>query len=83
MESQSRLDQIYVTEELLKTAHDWNIGTSGIPNADHSLVSVHVSHKKAPHIGNGRWTIPNFLLKDKGYLKYVHERGIQAKKVNQ
>lgn len=78
--SQSRLDRIYITEQLQPTAGDWKIEPSGIPNADHSLTSVRVAHTKAPKIGRGRWTIPDFLLKDKGYMEYVHKKGLQTQK---
>ncbi|KAF9073028.1 DNase I-like protein [Rhodocollybia butyracea] len=67
--SQSRLDRIYIAKQLQQTTGEWKIEPSGIPNADHSLTLVQVAHKKAPKIGKGWWTVPAFLLKDKGFLE--------------
>ncbi|KAF9058809.1 Endonuclease/exonuclease/phosphatase [Rhodocollybia butyracea] len=68
--SQSRLDRIYIAKQLQQTTGEWKIEPSGIPNADHSLTMI----------GKGRWTVPAFLLKDKGFLEYVHEKGLQAER---
>ncbi|KAF8067089.1 Endonuclease/exonuclease/phosphatase, partial [Lyophyllum atratum] len=77
-DSQSRLDRIYVTNEVLVTARDWRIEPSGIPNADHSLVSVQVAHEAAPKVGKGRWSIPDHILRDKEFKKFAHDTGIEA-----
>ncbi|KAJ3978489.1 Endonuclease/exonuclease/phosphatase, partial [Lentinula detonsa] len=52
---QSRIDQIYMSDVMLETAREWRITESGIPNADHSLISVQITSEEAPWIGKGRW----------------------------
>ena len=46
--SQSRIDRIGVTDSLLKTAREWKIRESGVPNTDHNLVSVQLTSEEAP-----------------------------------
>ncbi|KAE9382860.1 DNase I-like protein, partial [Gymnopus androsaceus JB14] len=78
--SQSRIDRIYVTEKHLETAREWKIRASGIPNADHNMVSVQITSENAPTHGRGRWRIPEYVVKDKDMLEYVHQQGIIAQK---
>ena len=78
--SQSRIDRIYVTGPILQTAREWGIETSGVPNADHRMVTVQVVNQNAPEIGKGRWSIPMHLLKDKPLQDYIHEKGRAAEK---
>ncbi|KAJ3791785.1 hypothetical protein GGU11DRAFT_761312 [Lentinula aff. detonsa] len=66
---QSRIDQIYMSDRITE---------SGIPNADHSLISVQITSEEAPWIGKGRWRIPDYVIKDKDLLKYAHQKGIEA-----
>ncbi|KAJ3735976.1 hypothetical protein DFJ43DRAFT_990645, partial [Lentinula guzmanii] len=75
---QSRIDRIYMTDTLMETARDWRIEDSGIPNADHRMISVQITSEGAPWIGKGRWRIPDYVIKDKNILKYVHAQGIEA-----
>ncbi|KAJ3892876.1 Endonuclease/exonuclease/phosphatase, partial [Lentinula edodes] len=76
--SQSRIDRIYVTDSVLETAREWKIRESGVPNADHNLVSVQVTSEEAPWIGRGRWRVPDYVVKDKDFLSYAREQGIKA-----
>ena len=61
--SRARLDQIYATEAIIRTALDWDTEKPGI-DTDHDLVSVKVTNLEVPYIGNGRWAMPSFLLQD-------------------
>ncbi|KAF5373439.1 hypothetical protein D9615_009490 [Tricholomella constricta] len=76
--SQSRIDRIYVSPSVLQTAREWKMEPSGIPGADHKLVSVQVAHLNAPWIGKGRWSIPHHVLNDKMYKAKAKEIGIKA-----
>ncbi|KAJ3966449.1 Endonuclease/exonuclease/phosphatase [Lentinula raphanica] len=75
---QSRIDRIYLSDVMLETAREWKITESGIPNADHSLISVQITSEEAPWIGRGRWRIPDYVIKDKDLLKYARQKGIEA-----
>ncbi|KAE9404982.1 DNase I-like protein, partial [Gymnopus androsaceus JB14] len=78
--SQSRIDRIYATDMIMDTAKEWKIRVSGIPNADHSLVSVQITSEGAPMTGRGQWRIPEYVVKDKDLLEYARQQGITAKK---
>ena len=77
--SQSRIDRIYTTALTFETAREWTMGPSGIPNADHRMVSVKIVNEASPKIGKGRWSIPKHLLKDKILSDFVMKSGIEAK----
>ena len=62
--TQSRIDRIYIHEELFDVSSGWNITQSPIPS-DHDLVSAFISTPTAPIIGRGRWAIPPRLFKHK------------------
>lgn len=72
----SRLDRIYVTEEVLACSRDWLIKKAAF-TTDHSLVSVNFSNPGAPYIGKGCWTMPLFLLKDRKVTDKIKELGIK------
>ncbi|KAF8059612.1 Endonuclease/exonuclease/phosphatase, partial [Lyophyllum atratum] len=76
--TQSRIDRIYVSMNIMKTAREWNIEPTGVPNADHNLVSVQIAHQDAPEIGKGRWSIPEHVLKDKTFQTFAKECGKKA-----
>ena len=63
-DTQSRLDRIYMNEDLYPWCTDWKIEHPGF-ETDHSLVSVQASSENMPFIGKGRWAIPVGLLKNK------------------
>jgi len=73
--SQSRIDRIYTTQKIIRTAREWKIETNTIPGTDHRIVSVMIAHENAPKIGKGRWSIPNHITKDKVLRKQVREEG--------
>lgn len=70
----SRLDQIYMTPALLELADDWCIKYPPI-TSDHKMVSTRIAHTDAPHIGKGRWAIPNHVAKNRTFLKDIKEKG--------
>ncbi|KAI0338731.1 DNase I-like protein [Trametopsis cervina] len=73
--SLSRLDRVYLTPELAKSASDWVTKVvAGIPT-DHSLVSVTISDRSAPYIGKGRWVFPRAALSDHAFTAYVISAG--------
>ncbi|KAF5367240.1 hypothetical protein D9615_010668 [Tricholomella constricta] len=76
--TQSRLDRIYASEEIIATAREWKIEQSGVPGADHKLVSVQVSHQAAPEVGKGRWSIPHHVLRDKTFKAMINQEGKKA-----
>ncbi|KAI0327201.1 DNase I-like protein, partial [Cubamyces sp. BRFM 1775] len=61
--SQSRLDRIYVTEQLYRDSNVWEIRDSGLPT-DHRMVTVDLSDRTLPFVGKGRWALPKHLLTD-------------------
>ena len=75
-QTMSRLDRIYVKNQLMTFILDCNIKTSPVPT-DHDLVIIKYAPKDAPEISNGRWTLPLHLLNNKQFIKSVIECGIQ------
>ncbi|KAH9858724.1 Endonuclease/exonuclease/phosphatase, partial [Lenzites betulinus] len=75
--SQSRIDRIYVREELASRAADWKMEVTGI-RTDHSLVSMTLANYAAPFIGQGRWVVPRAVLSDAPFLNAVVANGIKA-----
>jgi len=67
---QSRIDCIYTTENIIKTAADWTVTTTAL-NTDHKMVAVKVIDQKAPYFGRGRWTMPLHMLKDKTLIQDI------------
>lgn len=77
----SRLDRIYVTPQLLDTAHSWNLDTDlGTVVTDHKLVTVSVVDAQTPHVGSGRWTMPLHALQDKKTLEAIEALGLRLQK---
>ncbi len=76
--SQSRIDRIYSKPSIIKTAREWKISATGMPHADHKMVSVQIVDEDAPSTGSGRWSIPAHLIKDGPLLRYIKERGKEA-----
>ena len=78
LKSQSRIDRIYSKPHITTTAREWKISATGLPHADHKMVSVQIVDENAPNTGPGRWSIPAHLIRDGPLLKYIKERGIEA-----
>lgn len=75
--SQGRIDRIYISDELLRPAAEWQITNSPI-ETDHWMVSVRVSTPEAPHIGKGRWQIPTYVIDHRGVLEEIDTMGKAA-----
>jgi exonuclease III len=71
---QSRIDRIYATNNIIKTAADWTVVTTAL-NTDHKMVSVKVIDQKAPYFGRGRWTMPLHMLKDETLIQTCQNLG--------
>jgi hypothetical protein len=69
---QSRLDRIYVKEDLYPWCTEWRIEHPGL-QTDHSLVGVQLTSENMPFIGRGRWAIPVGLLRNRQLKKGVQE----------
>ena len=74
--SQSRIDCIYIANELASSCHNWSIKATHL-STDHKLVTVDIIDQKAPYIGHGRWSMPLYLLKNKKLMKEIHDLGLQ------
>ncbi|KAI0667421.1 Endonuclease/exonuclease/phosphatase, partial [Trametes maxima] len=72
--SQSRIDRIYIREEMLNDADEWDIRESGI-RTDHCMASVTIEDYKAPFVGKGRWAMPMHLLRDEVATKEMRRLG--------
>jgi ribonuclease HI len=70
----SRIDRIYTTTTVLEMAEDWENVYPPIPS-DHKMVTVKIAHTEAPHLGRGRWSIPQRLLNNRPFLKEIEEKG--------
>lgn len=71
---QSRIDQIYIKDELLPFSQDWEISPPGI-HTDHQLVSARISSRTMPFVGKGRWSLPLFILNNKKLGDEIIELG--------
>ena len=73
---QARLDRIYIKSNMFQKAYEWKISTVGI-ETDHRLVSMKLSSESGPDTGPGRWVWPEYLLKDKKLVEYIHIEGMK------
>lgn len=74
--SRSRIDRIYVRENLLDQCDEWHIEESGI-RTDHKMVSTYLAIKDVPFVGKGRSTIPDFILDYKMFRDVLITRGAE------
>ncbi|KAF5331228.1 hypothetical protein D9611_013068 [Ephemerocybe angulata] len=65
----SRIDRIYVKENLWDDTREWGIKVDQPMYSDHELVQMTLYDMTAPFIGKGRWEIPSFLLKHDKFLE--------------
>ncbi|EJD49462.1 DNase I-like protein, partial [Auricularia subglabra TFB-10046 SS5] len=73
--SMSRIDRIYVTEELLRASRRWDIVISSITSNDHSRVETEIVNLDTPETGPGRWALNVSILKDRQFLEEVEKLG--------
>ncbi|EJD34079.1 hypothetical protein AURDEDRAFT_131355 [Auricularia subglabra TFB-10046 SS5] len=67
----SRIDRIYLTEELISASRCWEINVSNLTRNDHSRIGVDIVNAKAPETGPGRWTMKADLVRNKSFMKEV------------
>ena len=72
--TQSRINRIYVNENLFNVCGEWKIETTPIPT-DHDIVSARITTPTSPEIGRGRWAIPTRLLKNKTLKAEIQKLG--------
>ena len=77
--TQSRIDCIYVHEDLFDTCSGWKIMPTSIPS-DHDMISANISMPTAPTIGRGRWAVPLWLFKNRTIKKEIQELGCELQK---
>ncbi|EPS97590.1 hypothetical protein FOMPIDRAFT_1031963 [Fomitopsis schrenkii] len=73
-EVRSRIDRIYVSDDLLSRSIVWKIQATGVPT-DHNLVTTQLTAAHSPYIGKGRWTMPLHLLEDQTFMDQVASIG--------
>ncbi|KAI0664063.1 Endonuclease/exonuclease/phosphatase [Cubamyces menziesii] len=66
--SQSRLDRIYASRFVRRSASNWSHKESGT-QTDHKLAYVEIADRQEPHVGKGRWAMPVHLLRDEEMRK--------------
>ena len=72
--TQSRLDRIYVREDIYNDCTEWGINASSIPS-DHDIVGAKIAILSDPVIGRGRWTIPMRLIRNRRTKPIIQELG--------
>lgn len=65
----SRLDRIYLSSSLEKTACEWTNEINPLAGTDHNVVTVKISPESAPTTGKGRYQVPVRLLNEKRILE--------------
>lgn len=71
---QSRIDRIYVKEDLIPFSWNWKIKRTAV-NTDHAMTQMTLIHPRLPHIGKGRYAMPALLTKDAKQMKVITELG--------
>lgn len=71
---QSRIDCIYIQDNLLKYTYDWRIERISI-ETDHRIISMNITNPWMPYQGPGRYAMPLFLMNHKPLERKVHELG--------
>lgn len=77
--TQSRIDRIYINEELFNECSKWKIEPAPIPT-DHNIVMARISTPSSPEIGKGRWAIPTRLFKIKAIKSETQKQGLILEK---
>ena len=72
----SRLDRIYIANQLTPLVHNWEMGTAPVLT-DHMLVAVKYAPADAPEIGPGRWTLPVHMTNNEEFIEAICVRGIK------
>lgn len=70
---QSRIDRIYIKENLLPFSWNWGIKRTGL-NTDHLILNP-----KLPHLGDGRYVVPISLINDMELMEILEKVGMKYK----
>ncbi|EPQ51943.1 DNase I-like protein, partial [Gloeophyllum trabeum ATCC 11539] len=70
----SRIDRVYTQRQHLPSIRNWEISASVVPS-DHALTTFRYAPVNSPYIGDGRWTWPLGLIRDKDLLDKIIEIG--------
>ncbi|EJD46190.1 hypothetical protein AURDEDRAFT_39136, partial [Auricularia subglabra TFB-10046 SS5] len=73
----SRIDRIYLTRPLNVSSREWKVTITGITKDDHSRVQTDITHTNAPEAGPGRWSMREFLTRDKEFMEDVNKHGLE------
>ena len=76
---QSRLDRIYIRQEMFNECTEWTISIPPIPT-DHNIVSANIATSSDPTIGRGRWVIPTQLVKNKKTKPIIQQLGLKLQR---
>lgn len=68
--TQSRIDRIYVHNDLFPTTNEWTISHEAALS-DHNLVTMRYFDAGSPEIGFGRWSIPIYATEDPEFIKKI------------
>jgi len=74
-----RIDRIYISTSKAKYTFTWEIWPS-LVLMDHWLASIRYTPKGAPHIGEGRWTLPLNILNNKTLQDSTIKEGITLRR---
>ncbi|KAF9784120.1 Endonuclease/exonuclease/phosphatase, partial [Thelephora terrestris] len=77
--TQSRIDRIYVKEEMFPDCSDWAIAMPPIPT-DHDMILAKVTTPTTPKLGRGRWAIPTRTLKNKKIKSEIQTLGLSLQR---
>jgi exonuclease III len=72
--SQSRLDRIYVKAAEEENTFEWKHQISEVPT-DHDMVSVRFAPFDAPEIGQGRPSMPTYMLHNENFMRRAEQEG--------
>ncbi|KAJ7807074.1 hypothetical protein B0H14DRAFT_2381532, partial [Mycena olivaceomarginata] len=68
--SYSRLDRFYVVNGELDRYRGWDIKHCAV-KSDHRLVLTQITCRPDQKTGQGRWSLPHYLLKSRAFMKKV------------
>ena len=68
----SRIDRIYVNEEIFPYAYVWGIKNPTLLS-DHQMVVTGILKKDLPYIGDGFWRLDNKLLDDVPFMNKINK----------
>ncbi|KAF9455644.1 Endonuclease/exonuclease/phosphatase, partial [Collybia nuda] len=77
--SMSRIDRIYLTQELYTYAYNWEITTSA-NISDHDIVYVEILKKQLPYMGKGMWRMNENILEYEPFKKKARKILKEAEK---